>query len=321
MRTMEINLPLGEIIIGRGPECYLRVDEPMVSRRHARLRVTPTQVFLEDLGSRNGSRVNGINATAAVALNPGDILGVGTQQFTLEREDDPLPHRPTVNYSPQWSQSSQANVPVSIGPAPEDPAQVTVGQQLTSGQGPGLSPSAVSLPNVTSADLPAGSPGSPAGLGDAPTHLGVHSSHQDADGPEPSTNNRGSAYRLFWGLSDKVLALGRVEEAERMMGPRLTEMRTRAEASDVPDDNVIQETLRRALKLAVATKKDAWFAWIFDYARLCRYKMPLPLLDEIYAQMFVARPAIGSKIVGYAQTIDDEVIVVRLATLRRLCRE
>ena len=84
MRTMEINLPLGEIIIGRGPECYLRVDEPMVSRRHARLRVTANSVSVEDLGSRNGSRVNGINATSAVSLNAGDILGVGTQQFTLE---------------------------------------------------------------------------------------------------------------------------------------------------------------------------------------------------------------------------------------------
>lgn len=308
MRTMEINLPLGEIIIGRGPECYLRVDEPMVSRRHARLRVTPTQVFLEDLGSRNGSRVNGINATAPVALNPGDILGVGTQQFTLEREDDPSPHRPTVNYSPQWTQSSQANVPVSIGPVPDDAAQVTVGPASS-----GLAPSAVSMPNVTSAEI--------GQVGDAPTHGGqMHTSHQD-EAPDSSPGNRGSAYRLFWGLSDKVLQMGRIEEAERMMGPRLTEMRTRAEAGDVPDDNVIQETLRRSLKLAVATKKDAWFAWIFDYARLCRYKMPLPLLDEIYAQMFVARPAIGSKIVAYAQTIEDEVIVVRLATLRRLCRE
>src|SRR5919199_409678 len=102
MRTMEINLPLGEIIIGRGPECYLRVDEPMVSRRHARLRVTPTAVILEDLGSRNGSRVNGIKATGTVELKSGDILGVGTQQFTVEKEDEPAPHRPTVNVAPQW---------------------------------------------------------------------------------------------------------------------------------------------------------------------------------------------------------------------------
>jgi len=45
------------------------------------------------------------------------------------------------------------------------------------------------------------------------------------------------------------------------------------------------------------------------------------LLDEVYAQIFACRPAISSRIVAYATTIDDETIAVRLATLRRLCRE
>ncbi|HRI53370.1 MAG TPA: FHA domain-containing protein [Pseudomonadota bacterium] len=321
MRTMEINLPLGEIIIGRGPECYLRVDEPMVSRRHARLRVTPSAVVLEDLGSRNGSRVNGINATAPVTLNSGDILGVGTQQFTLEREDDPSPHRPTVNYTPQWN-APPAGSPVSVASNVEDtstnPVSVasvstfsTAGSNMTNPGLPGGMPGSMSMSNVPSLD-----PGTL--LPDGPTHV----SHNDGDASDQGQSaNRGSAYRLFWGLSDKVLAMGRIEEAERMMGPRLTEMRTRAEAGDAPEEPIITEALRRSLRLAAATKKDQWFAWIFDYARLCKYKMPLPLLDEIYAQVFVGRPAIGPKIVAYAQTIDDEVIVVRLATLRRLCRE
>jgi hypothetical protein len=317
MRTMEINLPLGEIIIGRGPECYLRVDEPMVSRRHARLRVTPSAVVLEDLGSRNGSRVNGINATAPVTLNSGDILGVGTQQFTLEREDDPSPHRPTVNYTPQWN-APPVGSPVSVASNVEDtstnPVSVAAvstfsaaGSNMTN---PGIAGS-ISLASVASVDASSLIP-------DGPTHV----SHNDGDSSDQGQNaNRGSAYRLFWGLSDKVLAMGRIEEAERMMGPRLTEMRTRAEAGDTPDEPIITEALRRSLRLAAATRKDQWFAWIFDYARLCKYKLPLPLLDEIYAQVFVCRPAIGPKIVAYAQTIEDEVIVVRLATLRRLCRE
>jgi pSer/pThr/pTyr-binding forkhead associated (FHA) protein len=319
MRTMEINLPLGEIIIGRGPECYLRVDEPMVSRRHARLRVTPSAVVLEDLGSRNGSRVNGINATAPVTLNAGDIMGVGTQQFTLEREDEPSPHRPTVNYTPQWNNAPPAGSPVSVAGNVEDTSTnpvsvaavstfVASGSNMTN---PGIAQNLSMPPSATSIEASALLP-------DGPTHV----SHTDGESSEQGPNaNRGSAYRLFWGLSDKVLAMGRIEEAERMMGPRLTEMRTRAEAGEVPDEAIITEALRRALRLAAATKKDPWFAWIFDYARLCKYKMPLPLLDEIYAQVFVCRPAIGQKIVAYAQTIEDEVIVVRLATLRRLCRE
>ena len=45
MRKTEISLPHGEILIGRGPECYLRIDEPEVSRRHARLVVDEDQVF------------------------------------------------------------------------------------------------------------------------------------------------------------------------------------------------------------------------------------------------------------------------------------
>ncbi len=344
MRNMEINLPMGEIIIGRGPECYLRVDEPMVSRRHARLRVSQTSVTLEDLGSRNGSRVNGINATSVVTLNAGDILGVGTQQFTLDREDDPSPHRPTVTHMPDWTQKSggtavsvsqsfsDVNVsPVSVGPPPAPSPQPPVVAQVSHppqalppvGQPMALpSPgSTISnpVPASSSVSLPGGAiPDHPAApITDGQTHV----SH-DPDAIETTGGaNRGSAYRLFWGLSDKVLAMGRIEDAERMMGPRLAEMRSRAEGGDIPEDLIIVEALRRALRLAGATKKDQWFAWVFDYARVCRFKMPTALLDEIYAQVFACRPAVGARIVAYATTIDEDTIAVRLATLRRLCRE
>ncbi|HMY59878.1 MAG TPA: FHA domain-containing protein, partial [Pseudomonadota bacterium] len=142
MRNMEINLPMGEIIIGRGPECYLRVDEPMVSRRHARLRVSQTSITLEDLGSRNGSRVNGINATAVVQLNPGDILGIGTQQFTLDREDDPSPHRPTVTHMPDWTQKSgNTNVSVSQSFSDVNVSPVSVGPQPAQAPAPPVPPS------------------------------------------------------------------------------------------------------------------------------------------------------------------------------------
>lgn len=312
MRTMEINLPLGEVIIGRGPECYLRVDEPMVSRRHARLRITQNAVILEDLGSRNGSRVNGINATGTVELKPGDILGVGTQQFTLEREEDPSPHRPTVNVAPQWNphgQPAMGGGTVSTG-GDEPSANLVSVASAPSFHG-GMTNPGVQQPNLVSPD--------PTSLGlDMPTHA-PHPENEPSDMGQ--NQNRGSAYRLFWGLSDRVLAMGRVDEAERMMGPRLNEMLSRAQNGEIPEEPVIIDVLRRALKLAGSTKKDVWFGWIFDFARVSKHKMALQLLDDIYAQVFVVRPAIGAKIVAYAQTVDDETIVVRLATLRRLCRE
>ena len=56
--TTEIDLPVGEVIIGRALECFIRLDDAMVSRRHARLLVTDDLVTIEDLGSRNGVTVN-----------------------------------------------------------------------------------------------------------------------------------------------------------------------------------------------------------------------------------------------------------------------
>src|SRR5437868_1203848 len=88
LRATEINLPVGEVLIGRGPECFLRIDEPAVSRRHARLRISSDQVLLEDLGSRNGSQVNGVHIETPVRLTTGDHIQVGSQEFTLESDQD-----------------------------------------------------------------------------------------------------------------------------------------------------------------------------------------------------------------------------------------
>jgi len=46
-------------VIGRDPGCDLRLDDPMVSRRHARVRLERGIWLIEDLGSRNGTRVDG----------------------------------------------------------------------------------------------------------------------------------------------------------------------------------------------------------------------------------------------------------------------
>jgi len=46
-------------VIGRDPGCDLRFDDPMVSRRHARVRLERGLWLIEDLGSRNGTRVDG----------------------------------------------------------------------------------------------------------------------------------------------------------------------------------------------------------------------------------------------------------------------
>ena len=49
----------GVIMIGRGADCQLILDDDYVSTRHARVVSTPNGIYVEDLGSTNGTYVNG----------------------------------------------------------------------------------------------------------------------------------------------------------------------------------------------------------------------------------------------------------------------
>lgn len=72
----------GVTTIGRAPECTLRMDEPGLSRIHARLLPTDDGLLLEDLGSTNGSFLNGRRVLRGEA-RPGDEIGFDTLRFRL----------------------------------------------------------------------------------------------------------------------------------------------------------------------------------------------------------------------------------------------
>jgi len=63
--------------IGRSVECELRLDDTYVSQLHARVFVQDGAVFVQDLGSTNGTYVNRNKVDATVALHPGDYLQIG----------------------------------------------------------------------------------------------------------------------------------------------------------------------------------------------------------------------------------------------------
>lgn len=63
-------------IIGRGSESHIVVEDSGVSRRHLELRITPTGVIATDLGSTNGTFVEGNKIEAATLLN-GNLLTIG----------------------------------------------------------------------------------------------------------------------------------------------------------------------------------------------------------------------------------------------------
>jgi DNA-binding winged helix-turn-helix (wHTH) protein len=73
-----IELLPGENLVGRSVECAVRLDSTDVSRRHARIVVQDDQATLEDLGSTNGTFVNGVRLTAPMKLAEGMTIAFGS---------------------------------------------------------------------------------------------------------------------------------------------------------------------------------------------------------------------------------------------------
>ncbi|MGE5185131.1 MAG: sigma 54-interacting transcriptional regulator [Acidobacteriota bacterium] len=67
----------GAIVIGRAPEVELKVKHASVSRRHATIRIDDGALRVADLGSHNGTRVNGEPVAESRALASGDVVTVG----------------------------------------------------------------------------------------------------------------------------------------------------------------------------------------------------------------------------------------------------
>ena len=80
----EFDLPPGETLLGRSPECHVTIEDPLVSRRHAKIIIRGDKAIVQDLGSRNGVRINGQPAPGGQAyLKDGDRLRVGTQELVF----------------------------------------------------------------------------------------------------------------------------------------------------------------------------------------------------------------------------------------------
>ena len=79
-------LPLADrtVTIGRSPDCDISFDDANVSRRHAEIRVVLGAYVISDLGSTNGTQVNGVPITLERTLRDGDIITLGSHSIAFE---------------------------------------------------------------------------------------------------------------------------------------------------------------------------------------------------------------------------------------------
>lgn len=81
----EVALGDGENLLGRDAAAVVSIDDATVSRHHARIVVHDGGAVLEDLGSKNGTRLNGVRIVSSRPLVDGDEIRVGPAALTFRR--------------------------------------------------------------------------------------------------------------------------------------------------------------------------------------------------------------------------------------------
>lgn len=141
-----IELLPGETTIGRDMACKIRFNDAAISRRHLRILVTDDSVMVEDLGSSNGTRINGVTVLTRARVSDGDTIEIGARVVRVRvlkhdaarvpYEEDPdtenlpviVPARPDVQASALVTASSEIPAPrMDLRTCPFCRASVPVG--------------------------------------------------------------------------------------------------------------------------------------------------------------------------------------------------
>ncbi len=80
------------IILGRDDSATIVIPDRQVSRHHAKISLTPAGIYLEDLGSKNGTHCNGQTVEGVVPLQDSDVIQIAlVQKFVFFSSDATLP--------------------------------------------------------------------------------------------------------------------------------------------------------------------------------------------------------------------------------------
>jgi hypothetical protein len=220
----DIAVPLGTFFIGRGAECQLALDDAMVSRKHAALRVYAGSAQIEDLGSRNGVFLNGIRIDKSELLRDGDLIRIGSQDLSFYENEDSHPLS-----SERATRATRREMQIAELVTDDVSEQTFV-----------------------------------------------------ATGPMASVNRAVSGLAIIGGVADKTLALGRADEAERILQRSLADILSRSEKGEV-DAETAERAAAYAVRLAAATGRGAWVDYTFQLYTVLGALLPARIVDELYA--------------------------------------
>lgn len=219
----DVEVAPGETIIGRSPKCKLVLDDPLVSRAHARLMVHLGTATIEDLGSSNGVLVNGERLLRARVLVSGDRIVIGHQTFML------------------------------LG---ESAAHTTAAKKERFG--------AMTLTGAKLAEA---------------------SSQRPLESERTEATRKGHALELLGSVAEKVLALGRGDEAERILSSYLRNMLQVAKVGGELDAETADKAAMYAVRIAEATGKGTWADYVFELFTVAKRPLPAPVVERLYESL------------------------------------
>lgn len=214
----EVELAEGETLIGRSPKCEIVLDDPLVSRTHARLVVNRGAVTVEDLKSANGVLVNGEALMRARVLQSGDRVVIGQQSF-----------------------------------------QLVVGAKGSDSPGGSERRTARTLSNLRDFSI--------------------------TETERSEATRKGDALELLGGVADKVLALGRGDEAERILSSYLRNLLQNARVGGELELSVAEKAATYAVRIAEVTGKGTWVDYAFELYAVARRPLPGPVVERLYASL------------------------------------
>lgn len=243
-----IELRGGQLLVGRSAMCRLVLDDPLVSRQHAEFRLMGDVVYLFDLKSVNGVYVNGKRIEQKQEVRPGDKVLIGEQEMILSSRSANKETKPHVPSRRKFIETLHASDVASN----QDGASV----------------------KTTVRPQPSGSANVEGSSAESKSNL--------VDTKEELTF-QGEALELLTGVADKVLALGRGEEAERILGTYMANLLDAAKAGAVVGPKTSDKAAVYAIKLAAVTTKSAWLDYAISLFTVLKRPLPGEVVDELYS--------------------------------------
>jgi pSer/pThr/pTyr-binding forkhead associated (FHA) protein len=105
----------------------------------------------------------------------------------------------------------------------------------------------------------------------------------DPNEAEAESTHREEALELLGGVADKVLALGRGDEAERVLSTALHNILTDVRRGGAPAPRVVGRAAQYAGKLAEATTRGKWIDYTIELYAALRRPLPIEFVDQMYA--------------------------------------